>query len=95
MGMNTIPHQEDSSTGKLVRQKSIAGTGLVTEYPIKSYTIVSGAYLYEGFAVWGSATSAAVWAMFRTPTAGGATQRADSGASTQIADNYASLTYAD
>ncbi|MCR4319745.1 MAG: hypothetical protein NUV74_05340, partial [Candidatus Brocadiaceae bacterium] len=72
-----------------------SGAALVTEYPIKSYTIVSGAYLYEGFAAWGSATSSAVWAMFRTPTAGGATQRAASGAYSQIADNYASLTYAD
>ena len=26
MGMNVIPHQEDSSTGKLVRQKSTGGT---------------------------------------------------------------------
>lgn len=75
--------------------KSISGAALVVDYPVKSFTIVSGAYLYEGFAIWGSATSSAVWAMFRSPTAGGVTQRANSGAYSQIADNYASLTYAD
>src|SRR3990167_3439549 len=29
--MNVIPHQEDSITGKIVRQKSISGAGLVTD----------------------------------------------------------------
>lgn len=71
------------------------GATHVTERPTKAFFISAGGYLYEGFAAWGSATSAAVWQMFRTPSAGGATQRADNGNFTQIADSYASLTYGD
>lgn len=90
-----LNHYVNPATGKEEAQQGISGAAHVTDYPIKSFTIVSGAYLYEGFAVWGSATSSAVWAMYRTPTAGGAAQRADSGNATQVANNYASLTYAD
>lgn len=87
--------QMDSASGESIVQESTGGSSHVLEKPTKSFSIVSGAYLYEGYAAWGSATSSSVWQMFRSPVAGGATQRVDGGAYSQIADNYASLTYAD
>ena len=41
MAMNSVPHQEDVSTGKLVRQKSVSGAALVTER-ISSSAFASG-----------------------------------------------------
>ncbi len=44
MGMNVIPHQEDSSTGKIVRQKSTGSAANVYGLARNSVRVSSGSY---------------------------------------------------
>jgi len=53
----------------------------------------AGAYLYTGYAIRGSATSGAVWLIYRTDTTTGSKKTA-SVSFNQIWDNRTSLTYA-
>lgn len=69
-------------------------SGTSTESEVVDNT---GNFIYEGYAPFGSATSAAAWKIFRTPVSGsvtGPTQRADSNSNyDNVWDNRAALSY--
>ena len=74
MGMNVIPHQEDSSTGKLVRQKSTGGASHVIDPPLAGVIDDQGAgTVYIAEAPIGTATTASAWRVKRLVTASGRT----------------------